>query len=108
MNRTQQAVRPRFLHAIIEDDLVLAAQSDDSMVPSYAGQQLHDQPVRSLLAGIRINGIAPLMEFRNSRPPATLPQVEDLDQALAEIGRRATFTFGALLELPVLLAMYMK
>lgn len=109
MYRTQQAVRPRFIHAIIEDDLVLAAPADDSLAPAPAGPQQHyGKPAGSLLAGIRVNGKASLAEFRNSRSAERLAKHGDLDRAIAEIGRRATFTFAALLELPVLLAAHIK
>ena len=101
MNRNQEAIRPRTIHAIIEDDLVLAAPSDDYLPPASAEPE-DRKPAGGLLAGVRTS----LPETRRGRQQTQLTELKDLDEAIDEIGRRATFGFATLLELPLLLAMH--
>ncbi len=103
MNRNQEAIRPRTIHAIIEDDLVLAAPSDDYLPPASAEED-NREPAGSPIAGLRTYQ----PESHREHQKRELTELEDFDEAIAEIGRRATFGFAALLELPILLAMHKR
>jgi len=103
MNRNQQAERS-FSLSIIEDDLVLRAQVDEDMVP-LAHESGSKAPQTRFLDGIPVRKEGSLADFKRSRKSPDQRQLEELDQAVAEIGRRATNGFATLLELPVLLAM---